>query len=298
MPRQRNQVRTMCISITGIVLATLFGLSPSFGAATDVLLIGYWPPTNEMLRPFSTDAAQNPDGWIGHNWEDRGYDIHAFFPEFPDGSGPKGVGDFEVDYQDTSEDFWRITSLIEPIAIITFSYAPGQFWEIEAIERNRLNWLDDYAEPTQPDVFPPDDSIPASADRQSSLPIIPIKDAVNAAQISLSVHPDHNLEAIVDVNGTSGAFLSGYLAYHGVWYHDLHQDPSDPAWNVAAGHVHVGGSLSVHAAREAAEVTLRTTLDYVDTIVPEPSTSISLLLGSSAWLFCRRPRIDRRSRND
>ena len=68
-----------------------------------VLITGYWPPTNEMLRQWSQDPEQNPGGWVGENWEGRGYNIYAFFPEFPGGTGqnPKGDGDFEVDYQDT-----------------------------------------------------------------------------------------------------------------------------------------------------------------------------------------------------
>jgi hypothetical protein len=48
----------------------------------NILLCGYWPPSNECIRPFST--ALNHDGWIGDNWEERGYDIHAYFPEFSD----------------------------------------------------------------------------------------------------------------------------------------------------------------------------------------------------------------------
>ena len=49
----------------------------------------YWPPTNEMVRPFSTNEHLNPDGWIGDNWEDRGYDVHSYFPTFdpPDCDG-------------------------------------------------------------------------------------------------------------------------------------------------------------------------------------------------------------------
>ncbi len=34
------------------------------GCAKNVVLMGYWPPSNEMLRPWSADPKQNPDGWI------------------------------------------------------------------------------------------------------------------------------------------------------------------------------------------------------------------------------------------
>ena len=72
----------------------------SFAAnTTNIMLTGYWPPSNEMLRKFSTDPNQNPGGWQGENWEGRGYNIYAYFPEFPGGTGsnPKGEGDLEVD---------------------------------------------------------------------------------------------------------------------------------------------------------------------------------------------------------
>src|SRR4030042_6619592 len=92
------------------------------GHTKNIMLTGYWPPTNGMLRKFSTDPNQNPDGWQGQNWEGRGYDIYAYFPEFPGGTGsnPKGNGDFEVDYQDVSADFWRITDQIHPVAIMSY----------------------------------------------------------------------------------------------------------------------------------------------------------------------------------
>ena len=51
--------------------------------AKNVVLMGYWPPTNEMLRPWSTDPTQNPDGWIGADFGGYGYDVYSFFPEFP-----------------------------------------------------------------------------------------------------------------------------------------------------------------------------------------------------------------------
>jgi hypothetical protein len=79
--------------------------------------MGYWPPTNEMLRPFSTDPRQNGGAWVGEDWGGLGFDVHAFFPEFPPDGDPSNdplgsegsVGspesDLRVDYQETSEDF-------------------------------------------------------------------------------------------------------------------------------------------------------------------------------------------------
>ena len=45
-----------------------------------VMVTGYWPPTNEMVRHFSQDADLNPSGWKGENWEGLGYDVVSFFP--------------------------------------------------------------------------------------------------------------------------------------------------------------------------------------------------------------------------
>ena len=60
-------------------------LTASPGNTKNILLTGYWPPSNEMLRKFSNNPTQNPAGWQGQNWEGRGYNIYAYFPEFPGG---------------------------------------------------------------------------------------------------------------------------------------------------------------------------------------------------------------------
>ncbi|MAE72382.1 MAG: hypothetical protein CME06_18170, partial [Gemmatimonadetes bacterium] len=89
-----------------------------------IMLTGYWPPTNEMIRRFSPDPDLNPQGWIGGNWEGRGFDVFAYFPEFdpPDCRNcGKGEGDLEVDYQDSSRDGRAISDTLRPIALITFS---------------------------------------------------------------------------------------------------------------------------------------------------------------------------------
>lgn len=221
----------------------------------NVLITGYWPPTNEMVRRFSPNPAQNPDGWIGENWEGRGYNVYAFFPEFPSGLG-KGEGDLEVDYQDTSTDFWLITEQINPIALITTGRSvDDNSWEVEVRQRNLPfgAWVDDYEEPNQPTPAPPDESVPAWTIRMSSLPVWDIASWVNY------MVPD--LNAFVDNSGYCGAFLCEFIAYHGVWYRDLHGDPLDPAWCPSAGHIHVGGYATVESAREAVDVTLRVVMD-------------------------------------
>lgn len=225
-----------------------------------ILLTGYWPPSNEMLRRFSPDPLKNPQGWVGQDWEGRGYDVYAYFPEFnPPNCSSCGVGtgDLKVDYQDTSVDFWQFANALEPIAVITFSRgSPNNSWELEMNQYNRSAWIPDYVAPTQPTPAPPDASVPAGHLRLSALPMQEVVDAIAAA--SLGLNP------FICYSGDGGGFLSEFIAYHGVWYQALHQDPADPAWCVAAGHVHVGGAISWDTARLAAEVTLRTVMDYVD----------------------------------
>ena len=44
-----------------------------------LMVTGYWPPTNEMIRHFSQDLDLNPHGWEGENWHDLGFDVVSFF---------------------------------------------------------------------------------------------------------------------------------------------------------------------------------------------------------------------------
>jgi hypothetical protein len=79
----------------------------------------------------------------------------------------------------------------------------------------------------------------------------------------------------IDETGTSGEYLSGFLGLHGLYYNSLHNDPNDPFWNIAAGHIHVGSGLSVAEARLLSEVTLNQTLLYINRgAVPEPSSLV------------------------
>jgi len=221
------------------------------------MLTGFWPPTNEMLRKFSTDPNKNSAGWQGQNWEGRGYDVYAYFPEFPGGTGsnPKGNGDFEVDYQDVSSDFWRITDNTHPVAIL--SYGQGSmWWEIEYNARNLSGWYNDYLNPWQPTPAPPDSSVPAAYVRNSTLPVQAIADTINSSGAGVN--------AWVDWDGNPGAFLCEYMAYHDAWYQSLHSNPYDQYRCLAAGFTHVPDSLSVSTATTVCEIALRTTIDYLD----------------------------------
>ncbi len=248
-------------------LGTSVGLA---GYTKNIMITGYWPPTNEMIRRFSTNPEQNPQGWIGQNWRGLGYDVYAFFPEFPDGKIEKGVGDFEVDYQDTSYDWWRITEQIRPVALITFSRDnSSRNWKLEGGNRNyALNdWYPDYQEPTRPTPDLPIANEPVGNVRYSSLPKQEIIDAVKASGA--------NVNPFVSTLDRSN-FLSNFIGYHGNWYHDLHADPNDPYWNLAAGHIHVGRGTRMEDAILATEATLDALIRWVDANIPEPGTGLSL----------------------
>ncbi|CAG1003996.1 hypothetical protein PHYC_03107 [Phycisphaerales bacterium] len=278
-----NLVRTAVLAVCGAAAI------PAAGAYTNnILITGYWPPTNEMIRPFSQNPAQNPSGWQGGNWENRGYNIFSYFPEFPGINSPpygRGQGDFEVDYQDASADFWRVVGDLQPVAIITFSRGGvnNSSWELESRARKLpLNsWTPDYLAPTRPTPDLPIASEPDNFIRFSSLPMVEIRDAVAAAGLGINAFIDSS-------NNFGGTFVSEFTSYHSSWYANLHSDPSDPAWCVAGGHIHVGGSTSVAASTLATQVTLRTLIDHVDSIVPAPGGCS--LFASTLLLAARRRR--------
>ncbi len=223
-----------------------------------ILLTGYWPPTNEMLRDWSQSPTQNPGVWVGENWRGMGYNVYAFFPEFPGGTGtnPRGVGDFEVDYQDTSQDWWHLLPILRPIGIITTSRAnTANGWEMEGGNGFFANsaWSNDYLAPFDPTDAEPHD--PPGSQRFSSQPMQAIVDAVSAsgAAVTPFVSPFDN-----------GNFLSNYIGYHGNWWKDLHNDAAMPDRCYTAGHIHVGSGTQIAAARQAMQVTLEVVLRAVD----------------------------------
>ena len=222
-----------------------------------LLVTGYWPPTNEMLRHFSQNPELNPDGWEGENWNGLGFDVVSYFPEFnpPDCTDcGQGYGDLEVDYQDTSEDFWAIVEDEKPFGIITFSRGFNNYsWEIENNLRNRNNWYADYTTPFFPTPTPPDDSVEDNYNRNNALPMDEIIVAIENS--GLAVDP------YIDENGGAGMFLSEFMGYHGMWYHQINTDTEFPC--LTGGHIHVGGQVSTRLAQDAAEVTIATVLDYL-----------------------------------
>ncbi|MEM7100224.1 MAG: hypothetical protein AAF541_18295 [Pseudomonadota bacterium] len=230
------------------------------------VVTGYWPPTNEMLRPWSEHPLQNPDGWQGDNWRGLGYDVFAYFPEFPpDGDptndkigDPGSVGspdfDFQVDYQATSRDFWRIMDAKQPRVLITTSRGGDIGWELEAVEGGHGQPTDWASDKWGQVKYPLADSVDprttnllqthANSRLESGLPlqsIARVSEAKGLAQVAI----DHN---------TSGNYLSGFMGLHGLHFH--YSEPQ----NVAAGHIHVGRHVKPEVARALFEVTLETVL--------------------------------------
>ena len=229
-----------------------------------ILVTGYWPPTNEMIRHFSLNEELNPNGWEGNNWESRGYDIISYFPEFsnPDCSScGQGFGDLEVDYQDTSEDFWPIFQEHNPIGAITFSRGyMDQSWELEYNAYNRTNWYNDFTSPFQPTPNPPDSYETTFFLRNSNLPMNEIVEAIDNLNIGLNPY--------IDINGDPGHYVSEFMAYHGVWYRDLNQFNDENC--ISAGHIHVGGYLDWNDAKLATEESIRVLIDYIDSFIYTP----------------------------
>ncbi len=240
----------------------------------NVLLTGYWPPSNEALRPFSPDPNHNPGPWVGENWESRGYNLYAFFPEFPDGLG-QGEGDFEVDYQDTSGDFWRLVEALKPIAIIAYGRSGyDDDWEIEGGNRmyTLSSWSNDYEYPFDPTPELPIANETPGNEYYSTLPAQAIIDAVEAAVPQL-----YPYSTAIDTS----RYLCNFMGYHANWWYEDHHTPGDPAWIVSAGFIHLGYRMTWEEAVIGAEATARAVLTHVDAIVPRGDLDTNGLVNSA-----------------
>ncbi len=251
------------------------------GACPPVVIMGYWPPTNEMLRQWSQNPEQNLGEWQGKNWEGYGYDIYAFFPEFPpDGDpsndpigSPGSVGaegsDLQVDYQDTSSDFWRIIDEYEPVILVTTSRGGMIGWEVEALEGGHadpdnpdpesppeFDWISDqYGDVTHPTM----DSVdPRSWDAISTYRQGETLDTQLPAEAIVDAVSQLGLGSVQIEYGTSGRYLSGFLGLHGLYYNSVSET------NLVAGHIHVGREVPNEDARAMIEETMRVVLSEVE----------------------------------
>ena len=90
--------------------------------------------------------------------------------------------------------------------------------------------------------------------RYSSLPVTDIINAIQEAHIGLNPYLD---------NTNAGMFLSEFAGYHGVWYKETYEENIEiPCFS--GGHIHVGAQVDWDTARETAEVSIRTLINYVD----------------------------------
>jgi hypothetical protein len=275
-----NTITPLIFALTVALMSTWSSVATAKQSQLDacekvVVVTGYWPPTNEMLRPWSRNPKQNPSGWVGENWRNHGFNVYAFFPEFPPDADPMNdpfgsagwVGsaesDLRVDFQDTSKDFWHIMDTYRPQILITTSRGGQIGWEIEAVEGghqgagNKINpALDWKSDQHGSRFFPTQDSIDARswaaistyrAGRQlkSQLPMSRILASTAALELT---------QVQIDQTGTSGNYLSGFIALHGLHYNQL------AAHNVAAGHLHVGTHVPPEHAHELIAATLEAVL--------------------------------------
>ena len=229
-----------------------------------IMVTGYWPPTNEMVRHFSQDPELNPQGWQGEDWEGLGYDIVSFFPQFDPADCNdcgQGYGNLEVDYQDFSQDYWPIVEEVQPVGIITFSRGFNDMsWELENRLVNRTNWYNDYTSPLLPTPNPPDSTVNNYYVRYTSLPVADIINAIQTAHLGLDPYLD---------NTNAGMFLSEFAGYHGVWYKETYEeDPEIPCFS--GGHIHVGAQVDWDTAKEAAQISIRALINYVDQLMLIP----------------------------
>ena len=263
-----------------IVFSFLFSIG-LLAEGKNVLVLGYWPPTNAIVKDFSDDPNLNPDGWKGKNWQNLGYDVYSFFPTFPngvEGENGRGEGNLEVDYQDTSHDFWKIVARIKPCAIIALGLGRGP-WEIEFNARNLAveNWRKDYLTPhyplTKPDVTRADDFV-----LHSTLPVAQIAKKVNEANLGF--------KAWVDWKGDPGRFLCEYMAYHVMWYQNLHNEGKNAC--LAAGFIHVGSEVDVASGKKALEITLQETIYHIKAKYKKTQSLLEILQQQQQQIYVTR----------
>ncbi len=223
--------------------ALSLSLSLSAQASTkNILVTGYWPPTNKMLVELKEQ---------GKNWRGLGYDVHAYFPINTERDGV-GEGDFRVDFASVYNDFMRTTAELKPVAIISFGAGEGP-WELERVFHPHFaDWFASGEIPSSVGVkirYPIPASLAEKVDRRSSLPLEAIEKSVASLGFT-------GLTPWIDETGGAGDYVCAFTGYLETWYQSQHSDPRDPAHVKAAGFIHVDGEdtkakASMEASLEA-----------------------------------------------
>lgn len=106
-----------------------------------------------------------------------------------------------------------------------------------------------------PDPSPPDSTFPADTPRESTLPMSEIVKRISESSLELNSY--------VDKVDFGGGFLSEFIAYHGMWYQAVHSNDEEYRC-YSAGHIHVGGNLTIQEAVLATEITLETLIEHIE----------------------------------
>jgi len=237
------------------------------GSTKNVMVTGFWNPTGQMIAHWSNDTYLNPGGWDGANWEGWGYNVYSYFPDW---HGGLFNGTFEVDYQNVGGypavpgfygDFWNITNIIHPAAIVGFGAGYGP-WMLENNARNLGTspmWIDDnWNLPYQPTPRPPDPTQAQNYVRHSTLPKQNISIDVSASGIPSVINNG--------AYGTMGEYLCEFTAYLEEWYQAAHNYTNDSYRCRAAGWVHTDSEpldYTYAQYRNAANITVRDTIKYL-----------------------------------
>ncbi|MCO5142397.1 MAG: hypothetical protein M9962_04825 [Oligoflexia bacterium] len=219
----------------------------AYSATKNILVTGYWPPTNKMLEELSPKNKN----WAGKNWKNLGYDVYAYFPTNTENTKGVGEGDFRVDFASVFNDFMRITKELKPVAILSFGLGAGP-WEIESVFPAYYHqWFLDGKIPSTVGVqnISVPESLKVNKERKSTLPLEDIQRAVE--QLG-----DKGLRPWIDTSGGAGDYVCGFTGYIESWYQEMHSDINDPAHCKAAGFIHVSGTqekakASMEASLEA-----------------------------------------------
>jgi len=128
-------------------------------APRNILLIGMWPPSNQIITHYSEGRVEPiqgmaPSPYVGDLGDIK---VHAFYPTFPNTPSDygEGVGKFTVNYQAVVNDLAEVTARLRPAAIIVFTrghtatlqgIGAGVAGEVDfLLEHRARNLLTDYA---------------------------------------------------------------------------------------------------------------------------------------------------------